>query len=355
MSVILDKNKKFEKQKIKRFTNLKKNIKISQEKYNAQTKSTNSKPPRQKSFVLNGKGKKKKFNNINYTTDFGADIDDINDLFPNGNDPFSRSVIYSNNKRPNNLFTSLKGKKYNEISLKKNQKSKILNNKEERNINNSRHKYGSGRIIKNSNAKSNSNVYNNLNISADFNRVSDITKFEEIEEKIIDKNYENDIDNDEMIIGNNKNKKNKSQINTLFNKIKMSSNNIHSNLDNNEFETYFNNNTINEEYNINNSFENNKADFFIMYIDNYQKMINDDMLLLELQLLFEKILDLQNEYHKEYNKLINKFITNKKFISIILYKYKEIQKKIFNLEKIKDNINSKNELNNFLNILDEGC
>lgn len=64
-----------------------------------------------------------------------------------------------------------------------------------------------------------------------------------------------------------------------------------------------------------------------MYIDNYDKMINDDMLLLELQLLFEKILDLQNAYHEEYKNIINQFNKNKKFMSFIIQKVKEFQKK----------------------------
>ena len=72
------------------------------------------------------------------------------------------------------------------------------------------------------------------------------------------------------------------------------------------------------------------------------------MLLLELQLLFEKILDLENSYHEEYANFIKKFHENKNFISLITDKYKETQKKLFNLSKIKENINNKNELNLFL-------
>ena len=87
-----------------------------------------------------------------------------------------------------------------------------------------------------------------------------------------------------------------------------------------------------------------------MYIDNYGKMINDDMLLLEIQLLYEKILDLQNSYHNEYNKNIGVISKYKKFISLLIYKYKEINKKNFNLLKIKENMNYKNRLNTFFNV-----
>ena len=134
-------------------------------------------------------------------------------------------------------------------------------------------------------------------------------------------------------------------MNSLLNKISPSKKDI---IEHDEMSTFFNRNKEEEEYDINNNFENIKADFGIMYIDEYDKMINDDMLLLELQLLFEKILDLENSYHEEYANFIKKFHENKNFISLITDKYKETQKKIFNLSKIKENINNKNELNLFL-------
>ena len=64
-------------------------------------------------------------------------------------------------------------------------------------------------------------MYNNLNISEDFTGISKFDeKFQLIEDKIIDKNYENDIDNDEIIIGTNK----KGNIsNNLFNQIQINS------------------------------------------------------------------------------------------------------------------------------------
>jgi hypothetical protein len=133
-------------------------------------------------------------------------------------------------------------------------------------------------------------------------------------------------------------------MNSLLNKISPSNKNI---VEYDEIDTFFTKNK-DEEYDINNNFENIKADFGIMYIDEYDKMINDDMLVLELQLLFEKILDLENSYHEEYANFIKKFHENKNFISLITDKYKETQKKIFNLSKIKENINNKNELNLFL-------
>ena len=146
---------------------------------------------------------------------------------------------------------------------------------------------------------------------------------------------------------------NKKVNNALFNNVQISSRN--SNKDDEDDDLYFyfekNNKDNNEdEYLINNNFENNKNDFCIMYIDNYEKMINDDMLLLEIQLLYEKILDLQNSYHEEYDTIFNQFNKNKKFISLIINKYKEIQKKNFTMLKIKENNNFKNKYNNFYSL-----
>ena len=356
MSMILEKNKKYEMQKIKKFGNLKKNFK-NPEKPNLYMKSLYNKSPRQKSFIINKNKNKRiqKSNDINYAKNIMNDMDDMNFLLSSENDPFSRSVIYSNNKKiTNNLFPSIKKKKIiNDISIKKNQKVKSINNQ----INDfSKRKIGSAHSVKNSNIKNNNNkydMYNNLNISEDFTGISKFNEnFQLIEDKIIDKNYENDIDNDEIIIGTNK----KSNINnSLFNKIqinnkdyddelylyfsKNSKNKINNNFENNE-----------DDYLINNNFENNKADFCIMYIDNYDKMINDDMLLLEIQLLYEKILDLQNSYHEEFYIITNEINKNKKFISLMIYKYKEIHKKNFNFLKIKEKMNCKNKLNTFLNV-----
>ena len=355
MSVILEKIKKFNKQKIKKISNLKKNHKYSQEKQSVYSNSTYSKPPRQKSFIVNNKERNKntKSNKINYTTDIDKDMDDMNYLLSSGNDPFSRSVVFSNNKRiSNNFFPPKKKNKYNDISLKKNQKLKLVNKKAKKYYDNSKNKISS-RSVLNTYLKTDisKNKKNNLNKGGDYLSGEIISKFDEnfqlIEDKIIDKNYENNLDHDEMIISTNKNKN--INLNALFNKIHISNNNTNRNfMENDEISTFFKD-IKNEEYDINNNFENHKTDFCIMYIDNYDKMINDDMLLLELQLLFEKILDLQNAYHEEYKSTIYRFNKNKKFMSFIIHKCKEFQKKIFILSKMEENIKSKNKLNLFLN------
>ena len=347
MSMILDKSKKNEYPKIKQLGNLKKNIINTQEKTNLYVKSINTKSPLQKSFIINKK-RNQKSNDINYSKNTGNDIDDMNFLLSGENDPFSRSVIYSNNKKlSTNLFPSLKNRKINDILDKRNPNSKILNNK----YNNKRKIGANNHSVKNSNIKANRYGLNKkINISGDFSGISKFNeKFQLIEDKIIDKNYENDIDNDEIIIGTNKKNIN-NNVNNLLDNIQ-----INNKYDNDDLYIFFknNNNEDNdneEEYLINNNYENNKNDFFIMYIDNYEKMINDDMLLLEIQLLYEKILDLQNAYHEEYKEIISRINKNKKFLSLIIYKYKEIHKKKFNILKIKENNNCKKELNTFLNI-----
>ena len=336
-------NKKYEKQKIKKFGNIKKNFRYSQEKTNELAKSTlYDKSPGQKSFIMN-KNRNQKSNDIHYTKILDNELDEMNFMLTSENDLFSRSVIFSNNKRiENNLFPPIKKKKIYDITNKKNPRIKMFN----RNLDDTRKKIGMARSVKNTNIKKKKD--NNLNISDDYIGVSKFDeKYQLFEDKIIDKNYENDIDHDEMIISNKKGN------NALFSNVQISSRN--SNKDDEDDDLYFyfekNNKDNNEdEYLINNNFENNKNDFCIMYIDNYEQMINDDMLLLEIQLLYEKILDLQNSYHEEYDTIFNQFNKNKKFISLIIYKYKEIQKKNFTMLKIKENNNFKNKYNNFYSI-----
>ena len=194
MSVILDKSKKYEKEKLKKLGNIKKNLRNQQEKTNDFTKSTvltNS--PRQRHFMLKNKIRNQRSTDNKYSRNADNELDDMNFLLSNENDPFSRSVIFPNNKKmQNKFFPSLKNKK-NDVSNKKSG-IKMFNN---RNVDFGRRKMGMARSVKNSNIKANINNLHN-----------GVSKFDEkyqlIEDKIIDKNYENDIDNDEMIIGNKK-------------------------------------------------------------------------------------------------------------------------------------------------------
>ena len=71
----------------------------SQEKTNELARSTlYDKSPGQKSFIIN-KNRIQKSNDINYPKNLDNELDEMNFMLTNENDPFSRSVIFSNNKR----------------------------------------------------------------------------------------------------------------------------------------------------------------------------------------------------------------------------------------------------------------
>ena len=260
-------NKNYES-KNKKLTSLIKNINLFQKHKIPYKNIQNAKSYRNRND--RAMGNNLSINNSNYK----------NDLLSTDNDPFSRSVIYSNKKK-HNIFSKIKNKK--KTNVKNNKKFNYEKKKPLPFLNNTK--------------KNNSD----LKLNEKMKKIDE--KFQKLEEKIIDKSYEDDIDHDEIIIGTNK----KNVINI--------------------------NNREDEEYEI---FENNKNDFNIMYVDEYEKMINDDMLLLEIQLLYEKILELQSSYHKEFNIIINKYNRNKNMLNIILSKYKEIIKKKIIIRKIKE-------------------
>lgn len=108
----------------------------------------------------------------------------------------------------------------------------MVSNKPKKYYDNSKNKISS-RSVLNTYLKTdiNKSKKNNLNKSEDYLSGEIISKFEEnfqlIEDKIIDKNYENNIAHDEMIISTNKSKN--INLNALFNKIHISNNNTNRN------------------------------------------------------------------------------------------------------------------------------
>jgi hypothetical protein len=290
--------------------------------------------PKPKSFITNKKERRHTSNDISYTTN-NKENKNNDFLLSYKNDPFSKSVIYSRNKNlTHKIASSTKNKKNNRKTYSNNNNKYKLPNK-----NNSNFKLNS------SNKRINKSEFktNTLNVDETHSKNA---RYESIENTIIDKNYENDIDHDEIIIGSNKNR---NQVSNLYDILHLSTE-----IKNEKKETSNKNDYNEDNYLIDNNFENNKNDFTIMYIDNYAKIINDDVLSMELQLLYEKILDLQNSYHEEYIKIINKFNENKKYISLNIFKYKEIQKKIFNLLKIREKLNGANQLKSFLATQEKG-
>ena len=111
-----------------------------------------------------------------------------------------------------------------------------------------------------------------------------------------------------------------------------------------------NNNNYDENYLLNSSFENNRNDFTIMYTDNYEQTVIDDMLSLEIKLLIEKMLEIQKSYHKELNLILEQNSRNNKIMKLLLEKLKNIHKKNFLIKQLKEKQNMQGNLYNFLGI-----
>ena len=331
MSLILDKYKYKKDANVNQKSN---KLRNSMKNNKTLGKVPYKKAPKPKSFITNKKERRHISNDVCNTT-INKENDNNDFLLSNKNDPFSRSAIYPHNKNlTHKAPSSIKNKKSNRKTYSNNNNKYKIPNKNNLNIK-----------LNSSNKRFNKSDFksNTLNFNETYSKN---TRYETIENKIIDKNYENDIDHDEIIIGsdNNRRIKNRNNIsNSLFDTIYLSSE-----IKNEKKEASNNDEYKGDDYLADNNFENNKNDFIIMYIDNYEKIINDDMLYMELQLLYEKILDLQISYHEEYIKIFNKYNENKKYISLNIFKYKDIQKKIFKLLKIKEKLNGTNQLNNYL-------
>ena len=177
-------------------------------------------------------------------------------------------------------------------------------------------------------------------------------KFKNIEDQIIDKNCDNNLDNYDFT------KKNNSigYKSTIENNNNMSNNNIcniYNNSDNDNsnisINSYnFDNNDDRKEC-IDSEFENLKNDFDIFYTKEYLNEIQEDVLQLEIQLQFEKIFELQSVYHKEYNNLQKEFNYLKKIYENIIKKYKMINKTKYKLMSKYDNIQIENNYNDIVN------
>jgi len=186
-------------------------------------------------------------------------------------------------------------------------------------------------------------------------------KFKSLESNIIDKKYENEIDNEEMIITTKKdNYPNTARFKAKGNN-KMLSNMINDNInsdfqhaDNNFMDIILNKLILNTEYDfdenylLNSSFENNRNDFNIMYTDNYGLSVKNDMLSLEIKLLIEKILEMQKSYHKELDLILGVYNKNSKLMKLLVEKIKFLQKKIFLIKKLKEKEEIKGNLYIFL-------
>ena len=283
-----------------------------------------------------------------------------------------------NNKRPEmkklNFNKSFEGNIGRDISKKfgliKENIVKGKNNENKNSVNKSmviNHKNKKNQIKKNNKSVNRAiNAHNTLNHKK--NNLAEILlikkleeKFKSLESNIIDKKYENEIDNEEMIITTKKDNypntarfKTKGKNKMLSNMINDNINSDFENADNNFMDIILNKLILKTEYDfdenylLNSSFENNRNDFNIMYTDNYGLSVKNDMLSLEIKLLIEKILEMQKSYHKELDLILGVYNKNSKLMKLLVEKIKFLQKKIFLIKKLKEKEEIKGNLYIFL-------
>ena len=138
---------------------------------------------------------------------------------------------------------------------------------------------------------------------------------------------DDDIDHNELIIGSNHKNDDKDE--------------KHKN-ESNLYEE--NNNLVDlniDEYLLDSSFENNKNDFNLLYSENYHKNVKNDMLKMEMQLLCEKILELQKSYHNKERMLYMDYFKEKRKLKLIHENKILLKKKIIILLNLKEKKNMK--------------
>ncbi len=167
-------------------------------------------------------------------------------------------------------------------------------------------------------------------------------KFKSIEKQIVNTNFENDLENDEIINDNKRkfseslNEKNEKNINDSSS---ISSFNL--NLNNEKLD--------NEDFEFDSEFENLKSDFDIFYTEEYLCEIEDNDIQLEIQLMFEKFFDIQSVYHKEFDNIQKEYYSLRNVFMNILKKNKIMNKKKFKLLSFYENIQVENSYNVFVN------
>ena len=199
--------------------------------------------------------------------------------------------------------------------------AKTLNNLSE-SINNSTHL-----IVSSSNSFINKNDKDKILLKEKINSI--------LEGSIVDQKYQNEIKKDELILNNILSKSNS------FDKL----------IKQNEKNTDTIMNT-NDEYNHQDNFFSLKNDYDIFYTEEYIRSIPDDMIQLELQLIIDKVYEMQSAYHKAFKIVFDNyklyttllktyykryFITRKKYN--ILVKRKEKMKMKKNINMLWDNSN----------------
>ena len=153
-----------------------------------------------------------------------------------------------------------------------------------------------------------------------------------IEDEIFDQNIKTEITKDDMILSsdddifNTKFKFNKQPVL----KSATSSDSINY-VKNSHFKNNANNYTSNNE----NDFENIKHDFILFYTKDYLKNIKNDSIKIELQLLLEKMFDIQNVFNKQFMLLYKNNIENKNLYKLYCEKYSILNKQDDKIKALK--------------------
>ena len=297
--------------------------------------------------IFNNKENNKNKNNENNTNN--ANTNNNKDSNKNNNNERKKSININKNtinKSKSNTINSVlninKSKKnYNQI-LNNNQKlnhNQILNNnivKTENNINkNSNNKNLNNNQILNSN---NNIVKTENNISKNNNK--EINQNTNMKSEINNNFIQNNAANDELASGGLMNIGGEIDLSDDLSGSFSAYDNISKIL---SLDDYILNNDIENE-NIS-KYENIKNDFILFYNKEYINSINEEMLILELQLMIDKILEMQNVYKKQsiiiqknFEKLRKKLlfyqkknlITNKKMNKLIYFKLRNAYNEEFN-------------------------
>ena len=207
--------------------------------------------------------------------------------------------------------------------------------------------------ISESNNKYNSvkNIYINASSPSIAERLED--KFNHVDDPIIDKNFEKDIDNDEIILANGGDDNNKRKYNEI-----VSSTVIIDNYNENAKTLFndkcketlsFSDDDDNDSYCRNNvNFDSLKNDFELFYTNEYITHISNGMLKLELQLEIDKILEIQEAYHKEYKILKHKYHAIKTKFKKASELYIHIENKMHKLKQLQEQLQVKNTMSTFI-------
>lgn len=185
-------------------------------------------------------------------------------------------------------------------------------------------------ILRMNHNNNNFNLFNFNSFHFNENKLDD--NFKSIDEAIIDKEFENGIENDEIICFTKKT--NKKYLDNDCSVDSVSSFNKNSNENDDEI-TNFN-------------FENLKNDFDIFYTNEYLNNIDIEVIELEVQLLIEKIFEIQEAYHLELMFLRKKNISMDNTNNLFFEKLNVLNKKISKLNLLIDRKNLRKNKNSFV-------